>query len=155
MKCCIIPIIEINTLKCHGNVKILSHNHNQYLLLYKAAEHLASGLGRFWECRKWNILVITQALVLCLIYTHSPSGAARPRASCVYIRQSTLACVITITYIYIYIYKHHDNWYSCKIIINVTTEQYQCINSRVTFNDTSNCTSVLSNVHKTWSCRHA
>ena len=31
-------------------------------------------------------------------------GAARPRASCVYIRQSTLACVITITYIYIYIY---------------------------------------------------
>ena len=42
--------------------------------------------------------------MLCLIYTHSPSGAARPRASCVYIRQSTLACVITITYIYIYIY---------------------------------------------------
>ena len=36
--------------------------------------------------------------MLCLIYTHSPSGAARPRASCVYIRQSTLACVITITY---------------------------------------------------------
>ena len=42
--------------------------------------------------------------MLCLIYTHSPSGAARPRASCVYIRQSTLACVITITYIYIYMY---------------------------------------------------
>ena len=98
MKCCIIPIIEINILKHHRNVKTLSHNHNQYLLLYKAAEHLASSLGRFWECRKWNILVITQALVLCLIYTHSPSGAARPRGSCVYIRQSTLACVITITY---------------------------------------------------------
>ena len=46
MKCCIIPIIEINTLKRHGNVKILSHNHNQYLLLYKAAEHLASGFGQ-------------------------------------------------------------------------------------------------------------
>ena len=41
--------------------------------------------------------------MLCLIFTHSPSGAVRPRALCVYIRQSTLACVITITY-YIYIY---------------------------------------------------
>ena len=29
---------------------------------------------------------------------------ARARALCVYIRQSTLACVITYTYIYIYIY---------------------------------------------------
>ena len=35
---------------------------------------------------------------------HLPSGAARPRASCIYIRQRTLACVITYTYIYIYIY---------------------------------------------------
>ena len=42
MKCCIIPIIEINTLKRHRNFKTLSHNHNQYLLLYKAAEHLRS-----------------------------------------------------------------------------------------------------------------
>ena len=44
MKCCIIPIIEINTLKRHRNVKTLSHIHNQYLLLYKAAEHLASSI---------------------------------------------------------------------------------------------------------------
>ena len=42
MKCCIILIIKINTLKRHRNVKTLSHNHNQYLLLYKAAEHLRS-----------------------------------------------------------------------------------------------------------------
>ena len=45
-----------------------------------------------------EILIITQALVLCLISTHSPSGAAHPQASCVYVRQSTLACVITCTY---------------------------------------------------------
>ena len=47
--------------------------------------------------------------MLCLIYTHSPSGTqcpspsayisgkAAPEGECVYIRQSTLACVITYT----------------------------------------------------------
>ena len=38
-----------------------------------------------------HVMVITQARVLCLIYTHD----AHPRALCVYIRQSTSACVIT------------------------------------------------------------
>ena len=90
-----------NIRKRHRNVKITSHYHSLHLILYKRAEHLPSGLGKFLECRKCNILVITQALVLCLINTHSPSGAAHPRASCMYIRQSTLACVITYTCMYI------------------------------------------------------
>ena len=37
----------------------------------------------------------TRALPVC---PHSPSGAARPRTSCVHIRQHTRACVTTITY---------------------------------------------------------
>ena len=91
-----------------GNVikmlKNISHNYSQHLLLYKLGEQSPSGLGRFLECRKCNILVITQALVLCLIYTHFPSGAACPWASCTYIRQSTLTYVVTYTYIYMYMY---------------------------------------------------
>ena len=47
----------------------------------------------------WYIVLIPQALVLCLIYTHTPSGL-RPSGLCVYIRQSTRACGISITYIY-------------------------------------------------------
>ena len=61
------PIIEItaigdfietsaNTVK---NIKITSHNHNQHLLLYRLAEQSTSGLGRFSEYQKYNILVIT------------------------------------------------------------------------------------------------
>ena len=44
-----------------------------------------------------HMVVITQESVLCLIYMHSPLGAAHPRVSCVYIKQSALACVITLT----------------------------------------------------------
>ena len=66
---------------------------------YKLVEQWTSGLGRFLECQKGDILVITQALVLFLIYMHSPSGAVCPWASCVYIKQSTLDYVITYTYI--------------------------------------------------------
>ena len=69
---------------CHRNVGKCyntSHNHSQCLLLYKLAEQSTSGLGRFLECQKCKILVITQALVLCLVYTLLPSGAARPWAS--------------------------------------------------------------------------
>ena len=40
----------------------------------KLAEHFPSSLGRFIECRKCNI---TQALVLCLIYSYA---LTRPRA---------------------------------------------------------------------------
>ena len=83
-----------------ANIITKTHNQNRQPTVYKKGEQYSSGFGRFWECQKCNILVITQALVLCLIYTHSPLGAARPRASCVYIRQSTPACVTTYTYIF-------------------------------------------------------
>ena len=56
-----------------------------------SSKKISDGFG----CWKWHILVITQALVRCLIYMHSPSGAVRPWASCIYIRQRILACVIT------------------------------------------------------------
>ena len=97
MKCCIIPIIEINTLKRHRNVKTLSHNHNQYLLLYKAAEHLRSikfgQILRVPEVEYISYNTGTRALPDIYALTLG----RRPRVSCVYIRQSTLACVITIT----------------------------------------------------------
>ena len=79
----------------HTNIITKTHNQNPQLTVYKKAKQWSSGFGRFWQCQKCNILVITQVLVLCLICTHSPSGA--PWASCVFIRQSTLACVTTYT----------------------------------------------------------
>ena len=79
------------------------------ILYYKLADQSTSGLDRFLECRKCNILVITQALMLCLIHMHSSSGAACPRKSCIYIRQSTLACVITYTY-RLATYRRFTNW---------------------------------------------
>ena len=81
----------------HDNDKIEPHNHNEYPLLYKEAELLTSVLGRFLECRKWNILVITWALGIFLIYMPAPSGL-RPSGLGIYIRQIPLAHGITITY---------------------------------------------------------
>ena len=81
----------------HDNDKIEPHNHNEYPLLYKEAELLTSILGRFLECRKWNILVITWALGIFLIYMPTPLGLG------IYIRQIPLAHVITITY-----HDYHD-----------------------------------------------
>ena len=40
-------------------------------------------------------IIITQARVLCLIYTYDAQGYAGPKGECVYIRQSTSPCVIT------------------------------------------------------------
>ena len=84
--------------ECHDNDKIEPHNHNEYRLLYKEAEILRSTLGRFLECRKWNILVITWALGIFLIYMPAPLGL-RPLGLGIYIRQISRAHVITITYI--------------------------------------------------------
>ena len=42
-----------------------------------------------------QVIVVTQALVHCLICPHSPKGAAHPQASCGHIRQCTHACVAT------------------------------------------------------------
>ena len=60
--------------ECHDNDKIEPHNHNEYPLLYKEAELLTSVLGRFLECQKWNILVITWALGIFLIYMPAALG---------------------------------------------------------------------------------
>ena len=81
----------------HDNDKIEPHNHNEYPLLYKEAKLLTSILGKFLECRKWNILVITWALGIFLIYMPVPSGL-QPSGLGIYIRQIPLAHVITITY---------------------------------------------------------
>ena len=83
----------------HDNDKIEPHNHNECPLLYKEAELLMSVLGRFLECWRWNILVITWALGIFLIYMPAPSGL-RSSGLSIYIRQIPLAHVITITYIY-------------------------------------------------------
>ena len=62
----------------HTNIITKTHNQNPQPTVYKKAKQWSSGFGRFWECQKCNILVITQALVLCLIYTHSPSIRTTP-----------------------------------------------------------------------------
>jgi len=55
----------------------------------------------------WYIALIPQAVVLCLIYTHTPSDL-RPLGLCVYIRQSTTACGICITYMCTYHFDTSD-----------------------------------------------
>ena len=40
-------LVYRNIEKHYKNVKITSHNHSQYLLLYKLAEQLPPGLGGF------------------------------------------------------------------------------------------------------------
>ena len=62
--------------RCYRNVKIDFHNHNRYPLLYKETEITATSFGQILECQKCNILVVTQALVLCLICTHDTRGCA-------------------------------------------------------------------------------
>ena len=94
IKSCGKPTITSTTMKeCHDNDKIEPHNHNEHPLLYKEAELLRSTLGRFLECRKWNVLVITWALRIFLIYI-----CPRPSGLGIYIRQIPRAHVITITY---------------------------------------------------------
>ena len=77
------------------------------------------------ESPKWNILVVTWVLVICLKYTHLHSGAlalghtctrAAPSCSCVYFRQITRAHVTTTTYIYYSIM--HDLRQLCQNIID-------------------------------------
>ena len=59
------------------------------------------------ESPKWNILVVTWAVVICLKYTHSHLGCALPL---VRIFQTNHSCpcynYYIHTYIYIYIYTH-------------------------------------------------
>ena len=80
-------ICHRNVGKHYRNIKTTSHCHNLHLLLYKPAEHFPSSLDRFLEYRKCNILVITQALMLCLINTHMPSGIV-----CIYYAKHSCLC---------------------------------------------------------------
>ena len=85
-------------IKTLGNViKMLKYPHTQHLLLYKVAEQSNSALGRLLGCWKYNIVVITQALMLCLIYTHSPSGI-------VHIYQAKHSCLCYNLYIMYTVY---------------------------------------------------
>ena len=69
--------------------------------------HMCHTCGSFKLWVIYTILVTTQALMLCLIYAHSPLDTVCLRISCVYIRKSTLTCVITYAYhIYIFEIKH-------------------------------------------------
>ena len=75
--------------------------------------------------------------MLCLIYTHSPSGTAWPQASCVYIRLSTLACVTTYAYIYIYIYNKSMLLTHCNHAYNHNYTYTRCnvkVNKLVSYN---------------------
>ena len=60
----------------HDNDEIESHNHNEYPLLYKEAEISTSSLGKFLDCRKCYILLVTCALVIYLICMLSALGPA-------------------------------------------------------------------------------
>ena len=53
--------------ECHDNNEIEPHNHNEYPLLYKEVEISTLGLGKFLECRRCYILLVTCALVIYLI----------------------------------------------------------------------------------------
>ena len=112
----------------HDNDKIKPHNHNEYPLLYKEAELLMSVLGRFLECRKWNI---SWALGIFLIYMPAPSGL-RPSGLGIYIRQIPLAHVITITYTCmpsaVFTTRPHPE---CCILPYITSRR--CFNSFIVF----------------------
>ena len=62
------PTITSTTMQeHHDNDEIEPHNHNECPLLYKEEEISTSGLGKFLECRKCDILLVTCALVIYLI----------------------------------------------------------------------------------------
>ena len=98
IKSCGKPTITSTTMQeRHDNDEIESHNHNEYPLLYKEAEISTSSLGKFLECRKCYILLVTCTRDLPDMYALSPR-ACGPRASGIHIRQIPRAHVTTITY---------------------------------------------------------
>ena len=86
--------------------------------IYKLTEQWIISLGRFLEC---NILVISQALVLCLIYI-----CTRRWVSCIYIRQSTLASVITYRYTHTYMQRWRKQFYIGHANLSTYTCNYVC-----------------------------
>ena len=80
--------------ECHDNE---SHNHNEHLLLYKEAEIFLSILGRFLECRGgYDAGAHALSDMYALALGHCVLSGIMYVA--IYIRQGTLACVITYTY---------------------------------------------------------
>ena len=82
----------------HDNDEIEPHNHNEYPLLYKEAELSMSGLGKFLECRKCYILLVTCALMIYLICMPSALGL---RA---YISGKSLLSTLQLLHIYNHTY---------------------------------------------------
>ena len=61
-------------------------------------------------------LIMVRALVHCLICARSPSAAARPQASCIYIRQCALACVkLTHMYHFAWANQREKQGYKCDV----------------------------------------
>ena len=86
----------------HDNDEIESHNHNEYPLLYKEAEISTSSLGKFLECRKCYILLVTCALVIYLICMPS---ALEPAALGLraYISGKSLVPMLQLLHVYTYV----------------------------------------------------
>ena len=82
----------------HDNDEIESHNHNEYPLLYKEAEISTSSLGKFLECRKCYILLVTCALVIYLI--------CMPLGLRAYISGKSLVLMLQLLHTYIHTYIH-------------------------------------------------
>ena len=80
----------------HDNDEIEPHNHNEYPLLYKEMKILTSGLGKFLECWKCYILLVTCALVIYLICMPSALGL---RA---YISGKSLVLMLQLLHITLY-----------------------------------------------------
>ena len=86
----------------HDNDEIESHNHNEYPLLYIEAEISTSSLGKFLECRRCYILLVTCALVIYLICMPSALGPA----ALGHTYQANPSCPCYNYYMYVYIYMY-------------------------------------------------
>ena len=78
--------------ECHDNVIIMSHNHNEYPLLYKKNGLSALNFGQIFKSAG------SVAYNSCNTGTHGLPDmyTLSPRALGVHIRQTTCACVTTI-----------------------------------------------------------
>ena len=108
------PIIEITTIEyvidMLGNIiKLLKIPPTitvsvcYYTSELSSAEQWTSGLGRFLECWGCDMLVMTWALVLCLIRVCSPLGAVHPWVCVMLIYQARHSCLCYNLHIYIHI----------------------------------------------------
>ena len=82
--------------KCHGNLKIKSHNRDDHPLLYKQAEQPTVSLGDFQSAKMIQIICNMGAHDLLDMYALSPWNYGL-RASGMHIRQIPGAHVTTIT----------------------------------------------------------